>query len=171
MSISNNGIFPKPMGNSFKTWTCCFTWTLPWTELKWWFKVIHNLHKLVDKGKSDFLNPFNRWHPRAASHTRLKARVHCNLRALIGRKGGDHPSSLHTWRWRPTCLKKTSWIKSLHEDLHGGLCIRFHDFPELLSSPPPRGGPKANSRRPWLFFDIFFQHDHFLWYITRQIPW
>jgi hypothetical protein len=35
---------------------------------------------------------------RAISHTRLKALDHGNVRALIGRKGGDDPSSLHTRR-------------------------------------------------------------------------
>ena len=35
---------------------------------------------------------------RATSHTRLKALDHGNERALIGRKGGDRPSSLHTRR-------------------------------------------------------------------------
>jgi hypothetical protein len=35
---------------------------------------------------------------RATSHTRLKALDHGNVRALIGRKGGDRPSSLHTRR-------------------------------------------------------------------------
>ena len=33
---------------------------------------------------------------RATSYTILKAHDHCNLRALIGRKAGDRPSSLHT---------------------------------------------------------------------------
>ena len=31
-------------------------------------------------------------------HTRLKAPDHGNVRALIGRKSGDRPSSLHTRR-------------------------------------------------------------------------
>jgi hypothetical protein len=31
---------------------------------------------------------------RATSHTRLKTRDHCNVRALIGRKDEDRPSSL-----------------------------------------------------------------------------
>ena len=35
---------------------------------------------------------------RASSHTRLKALDHGNVRALVGRKGGDRPSSLHTRR-------------------------------------------------------------------------
>ena len=35
---------------------------------------------------------------RATSHTRLKALDHGNVRALIGQKGGDRPSSLHTRR-------------------------------------------------------------------------
>jgi hypothetical protein len=52
---------------------------------------------------------------RATSHTRLKARDHCNLRAFIGWKGGDCPSSLHTRRWRPKGPKWTSWMKSLRD--------------------------------------------------------
>ena len=48
---------------------------------------------------------------KATSHTRVKARDHCNLSALIGRKGGDCPNSLHTRRWRPKSPKNTSWIK------------------------------------------------------------
>ena len=39
-----------------------------------------------------------------ASHTRLKTPVYCNLRALIGRKGGDAPSLLHTHYWRPVTI-------------------------------------------------------------------
>ena len=56
---------------------------------------------------------------RATSHTRLKALDHGNVRALIGRKGGDRPSSLHTRRWRPRGPKKSLWMKSLHGVLHG----------------------------------------------------
>ena len=87
----------------------------------------------------------------ATSHTSFKARDHCNLRALIGRKGGDHPSSLHIRRWRPKGQKKTLWMKSLHGVLHGGLWIRFHGLPKLVSSPPPKRGPDANPGRPWFF--------------------
>ena len=35
------------------------------------------------------------WGLRATSHTRLKARDHCILRSLIGRKARDSTSSLH----------------------------------------------------------------------------
>ena len=84
---------------------------------------------------------------RATSHTSLKARDHCNLRALIGQKGGDCSSSLHTWRWRPKGPKKTLWMKSLHGFLHDGLWKRFHGLPEFSSGQSPRGGPHANSRR------------------------
>jgi len=82
---------------------------------------------------------------------KLKACHHCNLRALIGWKGGDCPSSLHTQRWRPKGSKKISCMKSLHEVLHDGLWIRFHGVPEFTSSSPPRGGSDANSGRPWFF--------------------
>ena len=89
-------------------------------------------------------------HLRATSHTRAAAHDHCKRRILIGRKGGDGPSSLHTRRWRPKGPKKSSWMKSLHGVLHGGLWIRFHGLPEFTSGLPPRGGPDANSRRPWI---------------------
>ena len=90
----------------------------------------------------------------ATSPKKLKARDHCNLRALIGRKGGNRPSSLHTRRWRSKGPKKTSWMKSLH----GGLWIRFHD---LQKFSPPRGGPDANSWRPRLNFFSFSQRTNF----------
>ena len=76
---------------------------------------------------------------RATSHTRLKVHDHCNLRALIGRKGGDRPSSLHIWRWRPKIPKSTSWMISLHGVLHGGLWIRFYGLPKFSSGPPSKG--------------------------------
>ena len=93
---------------------------------------------------------------RATSHTTLKACDHCNLRALIGWNGGDCPSSLHTQMWKPKGSIKTSWLKSLHRVLHDGQWIRFHNLPKFLWGPPPRGGPHANSGRPWLFFFLFF---------------
>ena len=71
---------------------------------------------------------------RAISHTRLKARDHCNLRALIGWMDGDRPSSIHTQRWRPRGPKRTSWTKSLLGVLHGRLWIGFHGLPEFSSS-------------------------------------
>ena len=102
---------------------------------------------------------------RATSHTRLKAHGHCNLRVLIGQKGGDRPSSLHTRRWRPKGPKKTSWMKSLHGVLHGGLWIRYYGHLGFLVGPPPRGESNANSGRPC--FLLFFQ----TWQILWQIPW
>ena len=69
---------------------------------------------------------------RATSHTRLKAHDYHNLRAIIGRKGKDRPSSLHTRRWRPKGPKMTSWMKSLHGVLHGGLWIKFHGLLETV---------------------------------------
>ena len=89
---------------------------------------------------------------RATSHTRLKGPDHGNVRALIGWKGGDRPSSLHTRRWRPKGPKKNLWMKSLHGVLHGRLWIRVHGLPKFVWGPPPRGGPDANYKRPNDFF-------------------
>ena len=52
-------------------------------------------------------------HFRATLHLRLRARDHCILRSLIGWKGRDCLSSLHTRRWRPKGSKNISWMKSL----------------------------------------------------------
>ena len=75
---------------------------------------------------------------RATSHTRMKAKDHCILRSLIGQKGWDHPSLLHTRRWRPKGSWKLSQMKRLHGFLHGRLWIMFHDLLEFALSPPPR---------------------------------
>jgi hypothetical protein len=88
---------------------------------------------------------------RATSHTRPKALDLGNVRALIGRKDGDCPSSLHTRRWRPKGPKKNLWMKSLHGVLHGGLWIRVHGLLKFASGPPPRGGSYENSGKPWIF--------------------
>ena len=115
--------------------------------------------------------PFIKWLmlqsiPSSLSHSKghfthkTEAHDHGNLRALIGRKGEDRPSSLHTQRWKPKGPKKTSWMQSLHGVLRGGLWIRFHGLPRFSSGPPPIGGPDANSGRPWFLKD-FFQHDIF----------
>ena len=72
---------------------------------------------------------------RATSNTRLKAHDLWNLRVLIGRKGGDRPSSLHTRRWRPKSPKKTSHMKNLRGVLHGRLWIWFHGLLEFFVKP------------------------------------
>ena len=72
---------------------------------------------------------------RATSHTRLKAHDHCILGSLIGQKGRDRLSLLHSGRWRPKGPKKLSWMKSLHDNLF----ILCHGLLEFLPSPPPRG--------------------------------
>ena len=75
----------------------------------------------------------------ATSHTRLKARDHFVLRSLIGQKGRNRPSSLHTRRWRSKCPKKLSWMKSLCGFLHGRLWFFFNSMSEFVLGPPPRG--------------------------------
>ena len=61
------------------------------------------------------------------------------IRALIGRNGGDRPSSLEG-------PKKISWMKSLYGVLRGGLWIRFHDLPEFSSSPMQITGDRDFSK-------------------------
>ena len=80
---------------------------VPWIHLRWWVSFPEVT---------------------ATSNARLKARDQCNLRALIGRKGGNRPGSLHTRRWKPKGPKKILWMKSLHGVLHGGLSMRCHGF-------------------------------------------
>jgi hypothetical protein len=71
---------------------------------------------------------------RATSHTTLKAPDHGNVRALIGRKGGDRPSSIHTRRRRPKgpkkkfVLEKSTWSPTWQVVDKGawsnGICMR-----------------------------------------------
>ena len=77
------------------------------------------------------------------SHMRLCD--HCILRSLVGRKDQDHPSSLHTIRWKPKGPKNLSWMTSPHGFLHDKLGIMFPGPPNFASSPPPRGKPDATS--------------------------
>ena len=70
---------------------------------------------------------------RTTSHTTQKVHDHCVLRPFIGRKGQDHPTSLHTNSWRPKDPKKSSWMKSLHEFLHARLWITFHGLLKFAS--------------------------------------
>ena len=81
---------------------------------------------------------------RATSFTRVKARDHCNVRALISRKGGDRPSSFRTRRRRPKekCVVEMStgtWQVVNKGALSAKTCV----------SPPSRGRHDANSDRPW----------------------
>ena len=69
---------------------------------------------------------------KTTSHTRLKARDHCILVSLIGRKDQDLPSPLHTRRWRPKGPRKPSWMKSLDKFLHNKLWRMVHDLLEHL---------------------------------------
>ena len=98
---------------------------------------------------------------RATSHTRLKVLAHCNLRALIGWKGGDRPSSLHTRRWRPKGPKKDfmdekstwslTWWTMDKVSWSLGICVKptswrwaWQKFQETI-----------------IFYNIFFQYDKF----------
>ena len=119
------------------------------------------LHYGISNGYFRLLPAWGNIALRVTSHTRLKAHDHCIPRAIIGRKGGDRPSSLHTWRWKPKGPKKTSWMKSPDGVLHGGLWIRFRGPPEFSSSLPPRGGPDAHFGRPWSFECFIFQRDKY----------
>ena len=52
------------------------------------------------------------WSFWATSHTRPKAHDHCNVRALIGLKGRDYPSSLHT-RNDVLCMSRGNMVLEL----------------------------------------------------------
>ena len=86
---------------------------------------------------------------RATSHTRLKARHQCILRSLIGPKDYDHPSSLHTRKWKPKGPKIFSWTKSSHGFPHGILWIMFYGLSKFASYPPSKGRPDTNSCKPY----------------------
>ena len=68
---------------------------------------------------------------RVTSHMRVKFHDHCILRSLIGQKGRDRPSSLHTRRKKPRDPKKLSWMRSLRRFLHDKLYILFHNMQEF----------------------------------------
>ena len=72
---------------------CSCTWTriTLWIEISSFWNSIHSLG--IETAIS------------------IRAETYCNPRALIGRKGKDHPSSLHTRRWRPKGPKRTSWME------------------------------------------------------------
>ena len=115
----------------------------------YWFEV-YSLDSSKTMGNfQDILN-INWSFLGATSHTRLKAHDYGNVRALIGWKGGECSSLLHTRRWRLKGPKQSSWMKGLHGVLHGMLWIRVHGLPEFASSPPSRGGPDANSNMTYL---------------------
>ena len=97
------------------------------------------------------------------SYTRLKAHDHCNLRALIGRKGQDRPSWLHTRRWRLKGPNKTARMKNVHGGvLHGGLWIRFYGLPKFSSGLSPRGGPTQVSGDHVFVLKYFFSNTYFM---------
>ena len=58
-----------------------------------WVQILRKMLGSNIKGSNNKLQGL-----RATSPTRLKALDHGNVRALIGRKGEDRPSSLHTRR-------------------------------------------------------------------------
>ena len=89
----------------------------------------------------------------ATSHTRLKAPDRGNVRALIGWKGGDRPSSLHTRRSRPKGPKKSTWIKRLHGVLHGELWIKVHGLFFSYWCPPRPTSKKLLPLYSWRLLD------------------
>jgi hypothetical protein len=110
----------------------------------WQLKASHCARRKAPILVFDWLFPahFLGLSTKATSHTKLKACDHCNLRALIRRKGGNHPSSLHTQRWRPVGPKKTSWMKSRH----GVQEVALTEIPE---------------DHVFIFLNFLFQHDTF----------
>jgi len=105
----------------------------------------------------------------ATTYSRLKVPDRGKGRALIGRKGGDHPSSFHTRRWRPKGPKKISWMKNLHGGLHGRLWIRVHGLWNLHQAHLEEVGltqiPVHHD-----FFSILFPARYVSWQIVGNIP-
>ena len=92
---------------------------------------------------------------RATSHMRMCD--HCILRSLIGRKGQDHPSSLHTRRWRPKGPKNLSWMTSPHGFPHDKLWMMFHNQPKFASSPAPINRHDANTSWPCQWYGLWMR--------------
>ena len=64
--------------------------------------------------------------PRAASHTRLRARDHYTSSTVIIGKDGAGPGLLHTTLEGPTEYVNARWMSSLHGFLHGIEWIMFY---------------------------------------------
>ena len=62
---------------------------------------------------------------RVTSHMRPKARDHCILRSLVGRKGRERPSSRHNWRQSSIAQRNHHGRKVYTGFLHGRLEILF----------------------------------------------
>ena len=105
-------------------------------------------------------NPLESMHPsaiRVTSHVRPKSHDYCILGTLIGQKGWDHPSSLHSRRWRPKNAKKQSWMQILHRLPHDNLQIMFHGLSEVASSSTPRDRHDSNYGRPCYWYGILMK--------------
>jgi hypothetical protein len=88
---------------------------------------------------------------KATSYIRSKVCDHCALRSLVGWKGQDCSSSLHTRRWRPKSPKKSSRMKSLRGCIHVAL-VMFHDVPKFATCPLPSVKPYAYSNVPYRWY-------------------
>ena len=116
---------------------------------------------------------------KATSHTRLKAHDHCNVRALIGRKGGDHSYSLHTRRWLPKGPYKSSWQKVLKVNrlYHILYLIQYHLFYITMILCGPEWMIGSNFMLVWFIIYIIFalivwptrRNTTLCWWKTKKI--
>ena len=116
-------------------------------------------YDIATKGKSHFL--------RAISLTRLKAYDHWILRSLIGQKGRDRPSSLHTGRWRfkdphKKYHERSAWILTCHTKNN------VDGLPQSSQAPTCR--PDANSSNPCQCDDLWLRIKGLQTYIVTS-PW
>ena len=109
---------------------------------------------------------------RMISWSWLLDRNHCILRSLIGQKGWDRPSSLHTRRWSYKGPRNCNEWKSLQGFLHGKLWILVHGLPECLLGSPPRGRLDANSNMPCQRYGLWMRikapHNYMIWPLARM---
>ena len=107
-----------------------------------------------------FLQPSNKYSvliigPLLHTWDRRPVSDHCILRSLIGWKGQDHPSSLHTTRWRPKGPKKLShWCKN-----YLGSYMADHVEGKGLRQPvwpldEGQGPSHLHGHNPWLVCEV-----------------
>ena len=97
---------------------------------------------------------------RATSHTRLKAHDHCDLRVVIGWKGGDRSSSLHTRKWRPKAQRRLHGWKMYMESYAWRTMDKVSWSPRIFVRSTSKRWTSLKFRETMIFL-ISSQHDWF----------